>query len=106
MQGSFIHHGLNQQECEVEGLFMIIAGGESTASAIRSILVHTMTTPRVYCKLKAEIKEALDEGKVSSPIQMDQALKLPYLQAVVFEGLRSEYSRSSLLLSIFLFASS
>lgn len=76
---------------------MIIAGGESTASAIRSILVHTMTTPRVYCKLKAEIKVALDEGKVSSPIQMDQALKLPYLQAVVFEGLRSECSRSSLL---------
>ncbi|KAG6362514.1 hypothetical protein INS49_007606 [Diaporthe citri] len=88
MLGSFIHHGLNQQECEVEGLFMIVAGAESTASAIRSILVHTMTTPRVYVKLKAEIKTALDEGTVNSPIQMDQALKLPYLQAVVYEGLR------------------
>ncbi|KAI7774803.1 hypothetical protein LA080_007773 [Diaporthe eres] len=88
MLGSFIHHGLNQQECEVEGLFMIVAGAESTASAIRSILVHTMTTPRVYVKLKAEIKAALDEGTVTSPIQMDQALNLPYLQAVVFEGLR------------------
>lgn len=68
---------------------MIIAGGESTASAIRSILVHIMTTPRVYIKLKAEIKAALDDGTVSSPIQMDQALKLPYLQAVIYEGLRS-----------------
>ena len=74
---------------------MIIAGGESTASAIRSILVHTMTMPRVYLKLKAEIKAALDKGKVSSPIQMDQALKLSYLQAVIYEGLRSEYSRES-----------
>lgn len=74
----------------MEGLFMIVAGAESTASAIRSILVHTMTTPRVYVKLKAEIKAALDEGTVTSPIQMDQALKLPYLQAVVYEGLRSE----------------
>lgn len=69
---------------------MIIAGGESTASAIRSILVHTMTTPRVYTKLKAEIKTALDDGQVSSPIQMAQALKLPYLQAVIYEGLRSQ----------------
>lgn len=49
-----------------------------------------MTTPRVYVKLKAEIKAALDEGTVTSPIQMDQALNLPYLQAVVYEGLRSE----------------
>lgn len=69
---------------------MIVAGAESTASAIRSILIHTMTTPRVYLKLKSEIKAALVEGTISSPIQMDQALKLPYLQAVVYEGLRSE----------------
>ena len=69
---------------------MIIAGAESTASAIRSILVHTMTTPRVYVKLKAEIKAALEDNMATSPIQMDQALKLPYLQAVVYEGLRSE----------------
>lgn len=57
---------------------MIVAGAESTASAIRSILIHTTTTPRVYLKLKAEIKAALEEGTVASPIQMDQALKLPY----------------------------
>lgn len=69
---------------------MIVAGAESTASAIRSILVHTMTTPRVYVKLKAEIKAVMDGGTVPSPIQMDQALKLTYLQAVVYEGLRSE----------------
>lgn len=80
----------------MEGLFMIVAGAESTASAIRSILIHTMTTPRVYVKLKAEIKAALDGGMVSSPIQMEQALKLPYLQAVVYEGLRSKYCRESL----------
>lgn len=69
---------------------MIIAEAESTASAIRSILVHCMTTPRVYIKLKAEIKAARDAGTVDSPIQMEQALKLSYLQAVVYDGLRSE----------------
>jgi hypothetical protein len=51
-----------------------------------------MTTPRVYLKLRAEIKTAVDEGKVSSTIQMDEALNLPYLQAVIYEGLRSKYS--------------
>ncbi|KAM0123762.1 hypothetical protein ACHAO1_011221 [Botrytis cinerea] len=88
MLGSFIRHGLNQQECEVEGLFMIVAGTESTASAIRSTLVHVMTCPRVYQKLKTEINLAVEEGKVSSPIKLEEAKLLPFLQAVIYEGIR------------------
>ncbi|RYO81973.1 hypothetical protein DL766_003474 [Monosporascus sp. MC13-8B] len=88
MLGSFIHHKLNQKECEVEGLFMVVAGTESTASAIRSVLVHTMTTPGVYGKLQAEIQAALNAGRASTPITVEQAKKLPYLQAVIYEGIR------------------
>jgi cytochrome P450 len=73
-------HGLNQTECETEGLFMIIAGTESTASAIRSALVHTITTPRVYQTLKQEIAKAMADGTVSSPISMVEARNLPYLR--------------------------
>ncbi|OHW97442.1 pisatin demethylase [Colletotrichum incanum] len=87
-KGSMIKHGLNQVECETEGLFMIIAGTESTASAIRSALVHTMTSPLVYQKLKAEIHTAIREGKVSSPITFQEAKALPYLQAVIYESIR------------------
>ncbi|GKT90344.1 pisatin demethylase [Colletotrichum tofieldiae] len=104
-KGSMIKHGLDQVECETEGLFMIIAGTESTASAIRSALVHAMTSPLVYQKLKDEIHTAVREGKVSSPITFQEAKALPsslllvftrfsalrmltYLQAVIYESIR------------------
>lgn len=89
IQSSFIHHGLDQTECEVEGLFMVVAGTESTASAIRSVLVHTMSTPAVYSQLKAEIATAVRSGAASSPvIKNEEAVRLPVLQAVIYEGLR------------------
>ncbi|KAL8391490.1 hypothetical protein RB595_010203 [Gaeumannomyces hyphopodioides] len=89
MLGSFIHHGLTQKECEVEGLFMVVAGTESTASAIRSVLVHTMSTPSVHALLKAEIASAVADGRASSPVvRSDEAARLPVLQAVVYEGIR------------------
>ncbi|KAI6296804.1 Cytochrome P450 monooxygenase aba1 [Pyricularia oryzae] len=89
MLSSFIHHGLDQTECEVEGLFMVVAGTESTASAIRSVLVHTMSTPAVYSQLKAEIATAVRSGAASSPvIKNEEAVRLPVLQAVIYEGLR------------------
>jgi cytochrome P450 len=34
------------------------------------------------------IKEAIEQGRVSSPITLQEALKLPYLQAVIWEGFR------------------
>lgn len=73
-------HGLNQTECETEGLFMIIAGTETTASVIRSVLVHVMTCPPVYQKLKDEIHTAVQDGSVSEPIAIQEAKKLRYLQ--------------------------
>ncbi|KAF4551730.1 Cytochrome P450-like protein 18 [Elsinoe fawcettii] len=88
MMGSFIRQGHNQQECEVEGLFMIVGGTESTASALRSILVHIMTCPRVYQTLKKEISNAVQSGSVSSPITVEHAKRLPFLQAVIYEGIR------------------
>lgn len=80
IQESFISHGLTQAECEAEGLFTIIAGSESTAAAIRSVLVHTISCPRAYMKVKAEIRETLNSGSVASPISSEQVNGLSYLQ--------------------------
>ncbi|KAK8045983.1 BcABA1- cytochrome P450 monooxygenase [Apiospora saccharicola] len=89
MLASFMNRGLDQTECEVEGLFMLIAGTESTASAIRCIMTYAMTTPSVYQKLKAEIRTAVRGGRASSPIiKAEEARELPYLQAVLYEGIR------------------
>jgi cytochrome P450 len=52
--------------------------------------MHLATSPRAYGQLKAEIRDALTKGVVAAdaPITYDQALRLPYLQAVIWEGFR------------------
>lgn len=87
MIGSFIKHGLDIRDIKNETMLQIIAGSDTTATAIRSTMLYLMATPRVYYKLKEEIKQAVASG-VSKPISVDQAKQLPYLQAVIFEGLR------------------
>jgi len=79
-QGAFVRHGLTQAECETEALFQILAGSDTTATAIRATLLHIITTPRVYQALKKEISEGIRYGKISKPITYDEARKLPYLQ--------------------------
>ncbi|KAI0377263.1 cytochrome P450 [Hypomontagnella monticulosa] len=82
MMGSFIRHGMTEKECKNEALLVI---------AIRATLMYIMTTPRVYLKLKDLIKHCVDSGEVSSPVTYAQAQKLPYLQAVILEGLRMRF---------------
>ncbi|KAH6651703.1 pisatin demethylase [Truncatella angustata] len=86
--GTWIRNGLSRKECEVDGLLMIIAGSDTTASTIRITMLYVMTCPQVYQKLKHEIDTAVREGRASSPISYDEARRLPYLQAVIYEGLR------------------
>ncbi|KAI0437761.1 cytochrome P450 [Xylaria telfairii] len=88
MLGSFRRHGLTQTECETEGLFMFIAGSESSAGTILTILFYLIATPAAYQKLKSEMKAAIESGRVSSPITVVEARELPYLQAVLYEGIR------------------
>ncbi|KAI1801478.1 cytochrome P450 [Daldinia bambusicola] len=95
--GSFVRHGLLQPQCEVEMLFLFAAGSDTTAAAIRGTLLHLLSAPQVYRKLKDEISSAVQDGKVSSPITYSEAKGLPYLQAVVYEGLRIRPITSSLM---------
>ncbi|KAF7558832.1 hypothetical protein G7046_g5333 [Stylonectria norvegica] len=85
MLGSFVAHGLTQREAESEILLQIVAGSDTTATAIRSTMLHIMTNPRVLDKLRSEILQT----EPSSPIITDnEARTMPYLQAVIKEGLR------------------
>lgn len=89
MLGSFIDHGLTQQECEVESLLQILAGADSTATALRTTFLYILTSPPAYAKLRSEITAAIDEGNISFPvIKNTEAQNLPYLQACIQEGLR------------------
>ncbi|XXG95666.1 hypothetical protein Hte_001935 [Hypoxylon texense] len=78
--GSFIRHGLTQTECEVETLFMFVAGSDTTAAAIKITMLYILAVPRVYQRLKNEIVAAIQEGRVSRIITNAEAKELPYLQ--------------------------
>lgn len=61
-------------------------------------MLHIMTSPLVYARLQAEIDAAARAGKISSPIvQESEARQLPYLQAVIHEGLRTSPPAGGLL---------
>lgn len=88
MLGSFLAHGLTREEAEGETLVQIIAGSDTTATAIRSTMLHLMSSPQSYIRLATEVREASAQGSISSPITYAEARTLRYLQAVIQEGLR------------------
>ncbi|KAH7144940.1 cytochrome P450 [Fusarium sp. MPI-SDFR-AT-0072] len=88
MLGSFKRHGLRLEECQAESLFMFVAGSETTATVIRVILLYIVASPHIYQRLRQEIMEAISEGRASNPITDVESRQLPYLQAVIYEGIR------------------
>ncbi|PQE05318.1 cytochrome p450 protein [Rutstroemia sp. NJR-2017a BVV2] len=90
MLGHFISHNLSQKEAESEAHLQILAGSESTSTAFNMTMLYIVTNPRVYKALQAEIDTAVASGRISpdSVIKDSEARQLPYLQAVIWEGLR------------------
>ncbi|KAK4223596.1 putative cytochrome P450 pisatin demethylase-like protein [Podospora fimiseda] len=67
----------------------LMAGSDTTAIALTSILYHLLKKPETYRKLKKEIDDATKAGELSKPfIRYQEASKLRYLDAVVKEGMR------------------
>lgn len=89
-QGSFLRHGLDRRSAESEVMFPIIAGSDTTANAIKMTVSHLAADPQVSSRLQQEIQEATRDGRLnrSEPCTSEQAAQLPYLQAVIWEGLR------------------
>lgn len=92
MLASFIRHGLVGDELRTEAVEQVLAGSDTTSSAISGVFLHLMTNPRVQRKLQREIDEALEAGdfqmSATGIIPYDRARQLPYLQAVIREGIR------------------
>ncbi|CAK7269790.1 hypothetical protein SEPCBS57363_003778 [Sporothrix epigloea] len=89
MLGSFLAHGLTREEAEGETLLQIIAGSDTTATALRTTMLYLMSSPATYLRLTQEIRGAVVEGRISSAVVTDaEARELSYLQAVIKEGMR------------------
>lgn len=65
-----------------------VAGSDTTATAIRTTLLLILTTPRVYTALLAEITALAPALGADEVISDARARGMPYLQAVIKEGLR------------------
>lgn len=91
MLASFIRHGMSKEDIFSESLLQILAGSDTTATAIRGITLYLFTHPRAYTKLQTEIDTAVKEGRapISPKIISDaESRNLEYLQAVIKEGIR------------------
>ncbi|KAL8674088.1 MAG: hypothetical protein Q9168_001483 [Polycauliona sp. 1 TL-2023] len=88
MLESFLSRGLSRDQAETELIVSLVAGSDTTSTAIQATLLSIITNPRVYHQLQSEIDDAIRQGKTSVPIQEVEARQLPYLQACIQEGLR------------------
>ncbi|KAK0616497.1 cytochrome P450 [Immersiella caudata] len=88
MLDDWIKRGLTPAECRREAALQVPAGTETISTIIRGTMLYLLTSPLVYRKLKDEIAAAIKSGRISSPVTNDEAKQLPYLQAVLNEGMR------------------
>ena len=91
MIASFIKHGMTKDELLTEGVLQIMAGSDTTSTAVRSTMLCLMTHPSAYRALQAEIDATVKSGKVpASPgiVADSVARDLKYLQAAIKEGIR------------------
>ncbi|KAI3337026.1 cytochrome P450 [Xylariaceae sp. AK1471] len=91
MLGSFKKHGLNMREAETEATLQIMAGSDTTVTALRSTLLFIITNPLVYAKVQAELTIAYQapDALTSQGIISDAAAqKLTYLMACIRESIR------------------
>ncbi|RBA15626.1 hypothetical protein FPRO05_12233 [Fusarium proliferatum] len=66
----------------------IAAGSDTTAITLSNILYNLCKHPATMHKLRQELGDARASGHISNPITFREAQGLPYLQAVIKEGLR------------------
>lgn len=88
MLASFIRHGLDKEELVTEACLQVVAGADTTAAALRGTMLYLLSHPRVYAKLHKEVDAAVAEGLTAAVVPDAVVRKMPYLQAVVKEGMR------------------
>ncbi|KAI1874386.1 hypothetical protein JX265_004594 [Neoarthrinium moseri] len=88
MLEEWLKHDLSPTEAELDLSVQVPAGTETSITTIRGILMYLITSPSIYYKLKKEISDGIEHGHISRPIKNEEARNLPYLQAVLSEGMR------------------
>jgi cytochrome P450 len=79
---------MNEKLVELTMLSNVIAGSDTTGITLAAIMYHLIRNPTSMRKLQKELDDATDQGSLSESATFSEAIKLPYLQAVIKEGLR------------------
>jgi cytochrome P450 len=66
----------------------IFAGSDTTAISTRAIIYYLLKNPSTLQKLREEIDQRRQDGKLSDLVTLSEADDMPYLQAVMYEALR------------------
>lgn len=82
--GSWLKHNLSPDQAQAEATALVVGGTDSTAASIRTLILYIVTNSRVLGKIIEEIST----HRPSSPIQLSEAYRMPYLQATVKESMR------------------
>ncbi len=72
--------------CTGEAFAFLTAASDTTGNAMGMACYHIVTHPDIYSKLRAELVERFPDPE--QPMPVIELEKLPYLTAVVKEGLR------------------
>ncbi|KAK1534673.1 cytochrome P450 [Colletotrichum costaricense] len=83
-----LRNGVTYKELLAEIFLELIAGSDSTATAVRMTMLCLLNTPSSLNALRREMDQGIAQGRISSPIRDSEARQLPYLQAVIREGIR------------------
>jgi cytochrome P450 len=66
----------------------IVAGADTSWVSLNGILYHLIKNPESLRKLRKEIDDMSSKGALSNPAKLSETQRMPYLQAVVKEGIR------------------
>jgi cytochrome P450 len=84
-------HGppLNEDTLVSEASLSIIAGSDTTGTALSNAMVYLISRPECFARLRAELDAAAGEGAAYDvEIAPERLVKLEYLQAIINETLR------------------
>lgn len=65
-----------------------MAGSDTSATVIRVVLLHVLSSPQIFSRLRKEIDDGIKNGNISSPIKDVEGKQLPYLQGCIKEAFR------------------
>jgi cytochrome P450 len=76
-----------------EAQIVVSAGTETTAWCLSVITFHLLSNPAILQKLREELEQAIPNP--NKPVPVEKLEQLPYLSAIIQEGLRLSYGLST-----------